>query len=201
MNKKHKIAIIVPVVVTSVMIPVFRIFAGVFGEQLGWYLGLVLYWIVWGAAFPLFFIGKQVIRRILKPRNRNTTVYFLIAFPLVMAFVSKTIFHMEYEKESVWILLMLLSTAFGNGFFEEILWRGVYMALFPKNIFFRIVWPSIWFALWHYAPGSVSSNSNVVGLILGAGCFGFLLSYLAKKTDTIFWGIIAHILGGIVMVV
>jgi len=75
------------------------------------------------------------------------------------------------------------------------------MKLFPGNILFRIVWPSIWFALWHYAPGSVSPNANVLGLIIGSGLFGFYLSFLAKKTGTIWWSIVTHILGGIIMVI
>jgi len=100
----------------------------------------------------------------------------------------------------VWIFLLLLSTTFGNGFFEEVLWRGVYMKLFPGSLMFRIVWPSIWFALWHYAPGSVSSNGNIMALVIGAAFFGFYLSFLAKKTDTIWWCIVTHILGGIIMI-
>lgn len=37
--------------------------------------------------------------------------------------------------------------------------------------------------------------------IAGAGVFGFYLSILAKKTGTIWWGVLAHILGGMVMIV
>jgi hypothetical protein len=37
-------------------------------------------------------------------------------------------------------------------------------------------------------------------LMIGAGVFGFYLSYLARKTGTIWWGIVAHVVGGIIMV-
>ena len=74
------------------------------------------------------------------------------------------------------------------------------MTLFPQSLFFRIIWPSVWFALRHYAPGSVSPTGNVIGLMVGAGFFGFYLAFLAKKTDTIWWGMIAHALGGIIMI-
>jgi hypothetical protein len=30
---------------------------------------------------------------------------------------------------------------------------------------------------------------------------GFYLSYLAKKRNTVWWGIVVHIVGGIIMVV
>ena len=108
---------------------------------------------------------------------------------------------MEYEKSSGWIFLLLLSTNFGNGFFEEVLWRCTYMELFPDSIFFRIVWPSIWFALWHYVPGSVSLTGNAIGLMIGSGLMGFYLSFLAKKTGTIWWTIVAHAIGGFIMIV
>lgn len=52
-----------------------------------------------------------------------------------MALIVKFIPGMEYKKASMWTWLLLLSTIFGNGFFEEILWRGVYMKLFADNIF------------------------------------------------------------------
>jgi membrane protease YdiL (CAAX protease family) len=117
-----------------------------------------------------------------------------------MAFIFKFVSGMEYEKASTWALLLLLSTAFGNGFFEEVLWRGVYMELFSNNIFYRMIWPSFCFAIWHYAPGSVSSSNNLIGLMVGAGLFGLYLSYLAKKTNTIWWSIVSHTLGGIIVI-
>jgi membrane protease YdiL (CAAX protease family) len=108
---------------------------------------------------------------------------------------------MDYPKPGLWIFLLLVSTNFGNGFFEEVLWRGVYMELFPGNILFRIVWPNIWFALWHYVPGSVFSRGTVLGLMIGSGLMGFYLSFLALKTKTIWWSIVVHTIGGFIIIV
>jgi phosphate/sulfate permease len=74
------------------------------------------------------------------------------------------------------------------------------MELFPDSLFFRIVWPTIWFGLWHYVPVSVSSDESVVGMIIGSGLMGFYLSFLAKKTGTIWWNILAHTIGGFIMI-
>lgn len=108
---------------------------------------------------------------------------------------------MAYKNPSVWIFLLLVSTNLGNGLFEEVLWRGTYMQLFPNSPFHRIVWPSIWFGLWHYVPGSVSPNGNVLPLMVGSALMGFYLSCLAKRTGTIWWAILAHAIGGFIMVV
>jgi hypothetical protein len=37
--------------------------------------------------------------------------------------------------------------------------------------------------------------------MVGAGLFGFYLIYLASKTNSLWWCIIAHVLGGIIMMV
>jgi membrane protease YdiL (CAAX protease family) len=96
--------------------------------------------------------------------------------------------------------ILYVSTAFGNGLFEELLWRGVYMELFPHSIPLRFVVPTIAFALWHYAPGAASANENVWGLIIGAAALGVVQSLLAKQTDSVWWPIVAHTIGGLIMV-
>ena len=201
MNNKQKIAIVAPIILAVVMYPIFQLMARSFGERLGWYLGLVSYWIIWGAAFPLLIIGRDSIRELIHPRKPNAKVLLLVALPLILTAIYRFTTGMAYEKASLLSWIYLLSTPFGNGFFEEVLWRGVYMKQFPDKILYRIIWPSMWFAIWHYAPGSVSSNTNVAGLMIGAGMLGFYSSYLAKKTDSIWWSIIVHTLGGIIMVV
>jgi len=200
MNKKQKIAIIIPLILVVFMYPIFQLTARAFGNQIGWYIGLWIYWLIWGIAFPLWIIGKESIQKLIQPQNPDKKTLLLLIFPLLVTLIVKFIPGMEYKKASMWTWLLLLSTTFGNGFFEEILWRGVYMKLFDDNIFFRMIWPSFCFAIWHYAPGSVSSNNNVVGLMVGAGLFGLYLSYLTKKTNTLWWAIVAHTLGGIVMI-
>jgi membrane protease YdiL (CAAX protease family) len=203
MSRNQKISIFSPLLLIGVMYPTFHVLAVVFGEnwRIAWYIGLIIYWLIWGGIFPWLMIGRYNIKRIVKPLNLNPKVILLVLFPILMAGLFRVISGIEYTKPNLWIFLLLLSTAFGNGFFEEVLWRGVYMQLFPRGIFLRIVWPSIWFALWHYVPGSIAPSGNVMGLIIGSGLMGFYLSWLAKKTGTIFWGIIVHVVGGFVMIV
>ena len=198
---RQTISILAPLVLVGVMIPVFRLLAGVFENPvIGWYLGLVSYWLTWCTIVPLWLVGKRRLRQLLRPRKPSIAVIALVLFPAGMAAVARLATGMGYGKPELWVWLLYGSTALGNGFFEELLWRGVYMELFPDRVFYRIIWPSIWFALWHYAPGSVSANSNPLALIIGAGLFGFLLAFLARKTGTIWWGVLAHILGAVVMI-
>ena len=201
-DRNRIIAIFTPLVLIGAMVPVFRLFSGLFEQSIiGWYLGLIVYWLTWCTIVPLWLIGKKRLLEIIRPQKPNLTVVLLVLFPAGMAAAAKPLTGMGYGKPDPWIWLLYVSTAFGNGFFEELLWRGVYMELFPDRIFFRIVWPGICFALWHYAPGSVSANSNTLALIVGAGLFGFLLAFLAKRTGSTWWCAVAHVLGGLVMIV
>lgn len=201
MSSKQKIAIIAPLILTAVMYPVFQLLSRALGETIGWYLGLAMYWLVWGGVFPWLMIGKTSIQTMIRPQKLTGGIFLLVLFPLLMAGIYRFATGMEYDKPTVWVFLLLVSTNLGNGFFEEVLWRGMYLELFPDSVFFRIVWPSIWFALWHYAPGSVSPTGNAIGLMIGSGMMGFYLSFLANKTGTIWWTMIAHMIGGFIMIV
>jgi|GEM_PF-1965361 membrane protease YdiL (CAAX protease family) len=199
-GKKQKIAIVAPIILVIFMYPVFQLAAITFGEQTGWHLGLLIYWVIWGIAFPLWVIGWRSIQNLIRPQKLDKKVLLLVILPLLIALTGKSILGVGYEGASIWASLLLLSTTFGNGFFEEVLWRGVYLKMFPDNVFYRMIWPSFLFAIWHYAPGSVSPNTNLIGLMVGAGLFGLYLSYLTKKTNTIWWSIVAHTSGGIIMI-
>jgi len=201
MGKKQRLIIISPIILIATMYPIFHFLTSVLGYTLGWYFGLVIYWIIWGGLFSWRMIGMENIRKIIRPQKLTLKIFLMVLFPLLMAALYRFVPGMGYEKPDVWILLLLLSTNVGNGFFEELLWRGVYMCIFPDNTMVRIFWSSIWFALWHYVPGSVSPDGNVLGLIIGSGLFGFYLSFISKKTNTIWWGILAHMIGGTIMII
>jgi membrane protease YdiL (CAAX protease family) len=202
MSQGQTIAVVAPLVLLGMMYPVFQGLARLFENnwRIGWYLGLVIYWVIWGAAFSLWIVGWDRIVELIRPTRLNLSTLLLVLIPVVGASLYRLVPGMDYEKPSVWVLLLVLSTTLGNGFFEEVLWRGVYMELFPHSILFRIVWPTIWFGLWHYAPGSISPNGNPLGLMIGSGLMGLVLSFLAKRTGTVFWTIVAHTIGGIIMV-
>jgi membrane protease YdiL (CAAX protease family) len=203
-NKKQLIAFIIPPLLIASMYPIFNSLAeALANDRLAWYLGLITYWLVWGLAFPFIIIGKKGIKELIRPQKPTKKVILPMSIILVGALAARLLVPgMEYEKQSVWILLLLLSTAFGNGFFEEVLWRGVYFALFPNKIFYGMIWPTIWFAIWHYIPGSILHDNliGLIGLMAGSGLMGAVLIYMTKKTNTLWWSIIAHVVGGIIMV-
>jgi len=200
MTTTQTVALACPPIVLAVMYPVFQRLSKAFGKRTAWYLGLVLYWLIWGALLPWLLLGTENIARLVRPRQPDAAAVALVVLMLVLAGLYRRLSGLEYAKPGLLAFLLLVSTNLGNGFFEELLWRGVYLQLFPNSVLLRIVWPSVWFGLWHLAPGSVSSTGDARGLVVGSTMMGFYLSYVAARTGTIWWTILAHALGGFVMV-
>ncbi len=202
MTRRQKLVIATQPFIGVVMIPVFRLLAEVFAGnwRIGWFLGLFIYWLIWGAAFPLLILGKKRILAMIRPQKPDLKTLGLVAIPVLMVSLNRLVPVMQYATSSALVLGLEILTAFGNGFFEEVLWRGVSMQVFPDDTFFRVIWSSVWFALWHYAPGSIAPGGSVIFLMIGAALFGLLLSYLAKRTNTLWWCIVAHTLSGLIVV-
>lgn len=203
-DKIHTLTFIIPPLLIVFMYPIFNSLAGVLAnDRIAWYLGLITYWIIWGLFFPVIIIGKKNIVELIRPKRPTKNVVLPMSIILLGALSARLLVPgMEYEKQNVWIYILLLSTCFGNGLFEELLWRGVYYKLYPNNIFFRMIWPCVWFGIWHYVPVSISNNelTGLTGMMIGPIMMGLVLSYMTKKTNTLWWSIIAHTVGGIIMV-
>ena len=107
---------------------------------------------------------------------------------------------MSYDQADLWGRMVLFFMAFANGILEEVLWRGVFITLFPGNLKWSVVWPTLWFALWHLAPGLISISFSPGVLMAGAAVFGACWGWLAMKSNSIRWSAISHILTGLVRV-
>jgi hypothetical protein len=86
---------------------------------MGWYFGLVVYWLVWGGLFSMSLIGGEDLRAIIRPQKMTTKKFLLVLFPLIMAGLYKAATGMSYAKPNLWFTLLLLSSAVGNGFLKR----------------------------------------------------------------------------------
>lgn len=201
---RQRAAVVAPLLLMGMMYPIFLALDAAFGDYLdgylGWYLGLATYWIFWGGFIAVRMIGRSRARELLRPRRPTIQILLLIALPVVMAGAVRLLPGMGYEKHTIGVLLLVLSTTVGNGFFEELFWRGVYLELFRQRFFFRVVWPSVWFGLWHLIPVSVSNGESLLPMVMGPLFFGFYLAFLARRTDSVWWPFVTHLVGGLVMI-
>lgn len=198
MNRKQLLAVAALPTLALTMIPVFRLLARWLGPRRAWYAGFLVYWPVWCMVFPLWLVGSQKLRALLQFRRPQAVEWFIMIVPALLAFVGR--YALDKPQRSAREKAILVCMAFMNGIGEEVLWRGVYVALFPDSRFWGAVWPTLWFALWHYAPGSVSPLTDVRPLMIGAGVLGACLSWLALKTQSIRSAAVAHTLAGLAQV-
>ena len=195
MNRKQTVALAALPTLALTMIPVYRLLARWLGRKRAWYAGFVVYWSIWCIPFSLWAIGLRRLRELLRfQRLRTAEWLMLIVFP-TLAFLGR--YTLRKSPRSTTEKTLLVFVTIMNSFWEEVLWRGVYITLFPDNRWWAMVWPTLWFAVWHYAPGSISPLADARTLMIGAGVLGASLSWLALKTQSIRTAAVANFLGGL----
>jgi membrane protease YdiL (CAAX protease family) len=84
-----------------------------------------------------------------------------------------------------------------NGTLEEVLWRGTYLLVFRDKPWLALIYPSIGFAIWHFAPQSIvpfKGSGGRVGLVVAVGFLGLMWAWAANSAGVIVYTVIAHIL-------
>jgi CAAX protease family protein len=171
-----------------------------FGAKKAYLGGFLFYWVVWCLLFPLALLGPQAIihlfRSVPSPFGQPWWLgAFCLIGPPVVAYVF--IFPKALQKASVTIVLVSAALAIVNGPLEELLWRGAYITLFPGQLWLALLYPTIGFALWHFAPQSIfpyKGPGGRVTLVVEVWFLGLLWAWVANNTGVILWTAIAHIL-------
>jgi membrane protease YdiL (CAAX protease family) len=194
------IALIVPVVLVISMVECFHLFARRFSAPLGYLLSLILYWLFWCLLMPSILLGGiKPLLGLFKPFpvfddltwKTHLLLWWPVAFPLFFVFIPRIM------KANAAILLASLLLGIIIGLTEEILWRGVYITLFPGNIWLNLIYPSLMFAVWHIAPQSVVANrmpGGAISFVAYAFVLGVSYSLTVYQTKSIAWCTLSHIL-------
>ncbi len=193
--------ILAPPLLLATTLLAFNSFVGLFGFHLGYLFGFLFKWLFWCLLVPLWIVGPQGLRRMLRatdpPVGRPQWLgWLLLTLPLVVAYGYA--FPRVLPYATVGIVLLSAVIALVNGTLEEVFWRGTYVQVFPRQAFWGFVYPSIGFGLWHIAPQSVSQGMSnpggtaafvVVGMLFGLGW-----GWVAWRTGSIRWTVISHVL-------
>ena len=204
-NNEQIIAIVALPGICILMYPVFRLLGNKYGKILwngknpAWYLGILTYWIIWCVVFPIVLIGWSRIVVVFELKQIGIISLLISIFPIVFTFIGRFILKFEQvsnNKEQIFIA----TTAIIMGIVEEVLWRGLFIVIFPGDYLWGFIWPSVWFAIWHLDPGSISIL-NKWTLALGALIFGLCWGFVAMQTNSIFWTVISHVSVGLVRII
>jgi uncharacterized protein len=195
LRRRRRAALAAPLVLIVSTYLVFQAGTGWFGPRWGYLAGFVFFWAVWCFGFSLWAIGSRGVAAVLRPTRprlpRPAALWLiLLAVPVAGGFITRML--PELPRATPTVLALALAIAWLNATAEELLWRGVYLRLFPGRLIAGWLYPAAGFALWHISPTSVRGSGVV--LIAGAALLGLLYGWIAQKTGTIRYTIIAHAL-------
>lgn len=200
-ERKTLLMLAMPLALIASTWAAFQVFTQWWGYPLGYLMGFVFYWVFWCLAFPVYALGG--VRPVLElfkegqPTFRKLgwkihfLLWFWIAFPLFTIFLPRV--------GSVGLAVLAGSLLIGAviGVTEELLWRGVYLRLFPNSTWMNMIYPSLMFGLWHISPQSVKASSMPGGVFLFvayAVFLGLAYAYCARKTGSIRWVTLSHVI-------
>ena len=192
--------LLAPLLVLASEYPLYRALAAALGPRLGYFLAFASYWVGWCLLFPLWVVGWQGLRAMFgpaRPRFGRPAWLGLSALALPLALASSTALPRALPDATPPIVLASLGLAAVNATGEEVLWRGLYQRAFPGRTWLGLVWPSIGFGIWHFAPQSVRANTMPGGawsFVLVAGIFGLGWAWLAQPSGSIRWTTLGHVL-------
>lgn len=191
-------ALAAPPVLIASLYWAFQRLHGRFGRPLGYLLGFAVYWLVWCIALPVILLGGPggalaAFRPTAAPGQPDGVTHLLlwwpVLFPLFFTFLPRV------RKAGPAILLVSVALGVVIAVTEELLWRGVYLTLFPGSLLWGILYPSLAFGLWHLAPMSVVKNRMPGGWVSFVGyavLLGLTYAFAAQRTGSIFWPVVAH---------
>lgn len=181
------------------MVGVFALASRWLGAEAGYLLGFGFYWLFWCLLVPRILLGKTEFATILHDRTPlfGRANWIVSLLWLVVMLVSVWMYAGDFLRAPLALILLAAPLATINGFCEEILWRGLYVRLFPRNPWLGILYPSLGFALWHLAPQVVFPAENVIGFVIATFFLALPYGYIAYHTGSARWTAISHSLSGI----
>jgi membrane protease YdiL (CAAX protease family) len=197
---RRRTLLVAPVLVLASEYVAFHSLTNVVGPRLGYFLAFAIYWFGWCLLFPAWVLGWRGIHAMFglaQPRFGRPAWLgvAVLAAPLALGYGLAFPGALRQATPVIVVASFLLAAVNATG--EEILWRGVYLRVFPSRAWWGLIWPSLGFAVWHFAPQSMRANTMPGGawsFVLVAGLFGLGWSWLAQQSGSIRWTAPAHIL-------
>jgi hypothetical protein len=207
------VVIALPAVLIATMYALFRGATAALGFPLGYAASFAVYWIGWCVAVPVAILGPRRVRDLFRERPSGppprrvrfqAALWWPLIAPLVFAFIPRV------ASVSASVLFVSVGLGIVTGVAEEILWRGLYMAVFPKSVWLNSFYPSLMFGIWHLCPLSVLPSrypGGIASFAFYSVALGLSYSYSARLSRSIRWCSVSHAvhdalgLGGLVYAV
>jgi membrane protease YdiL (CAAX protease family) len=191
------LSLAIPLFVLPVMGLVFWLAELGLGRPGGYLLGFGVYWLAC-LLLPGVLLGRQGFLSLLRDEaalfQRQNWLAAMV-WLLVMV-VSVWMYAPEFVQAPLVLITAAIPLAAINGVCEEVLWRGLFVRLFPGDPKMSILLPAIGFALWHFAPQIIYPAENALGFVVSTLFLGLAYGFVAYRTGSARWTALAHSLSG-----
>jgi membrane protease YdiL (CAAX protease family) len=192
---RRPIALVLPVAVPIAMTAVFRATHDRLGDTGGYVAGFGIYWATCAGA-SVALLGRRRLRALFRdtrPRLGRPALLgaSLLLWPPVGAIATR--FAPELAASTPPMLVTIAGVALVNAILEELLWRGVFISLFPRNPWLGWLWPAVGFGLWHLAPQVIHPSSmGPFVYVVSATALGLSWGWVAYRTGSLRWVSVSH---------
>jgi membrane protease YdiL (CAAX protease family) len=196
LDGRRAVALALPVAVPLAMVATFHVTRDRLGDQLGYVAGFGAYWATC-AGLSVALVGPSRMRHLFRdvqPRTGRPAAVglALLAWPAAGAITTR--FIPEIGGATPAMLGTILGVAVANALLEEMLWRGVYVTLWPRNPWLGWLWPAVGFAAWHLAPQVIHPSALGSGVFVAASfSLGLSWGWVAFRTGSLRLVSISHV--------
>ena len=193
---RRLVALSLPVAVPVAMTAAFALAGDRLGQRGGYLAGFGLYWASCGA-LSFAILGRARMRqsvRDARPRLGKPAVLgaALLLWPPAGAIATRLV--PDLRDATPAMVATAISIALVNAVLEELLWRGVYITLWPDNPWLGWVWPAVGFGAWHLAPQVIHpSPLGPLAYVIAATALGLSWGWVAWRSGSIRWVMVSHV--------
>ena len=199
---RQRITLLAPFVLIPLAAIVFRQTAQRMGPAIGTLAGFLFYQLFGCILFPCAMLGGRNVLQLFQTRQpffqrRNTMLVIMLALTVAGA-IPLFLGYVRVQTAAVFLIGIPL-TVF-NGVCEELLWRGVFVRMFPKRYLLSVLYPALLFPCWHLAPQCIDPELTLrqaLPLVAMAFPLGLVYGHVAYRTQSIRWISVAHGISGI----
>lgn len=199
-SARRWLLLLAPIGLVASMYAVFHAMAAWLGPRPGFTAAYIVYWLVWGLAVPLWFLGRDGVTGLFSPARPmgawpRTLVALLLAAPVVFGFLF--IFPSLFPDGEVNLIALFAVYAIVNGVLEEVFWRGLLVKAFPGDAMRGILYSAVAFGVWHLVVLSMSGMFPPVAPLaafIAATTLGLVYGWVTRFTGSIRWVAVSHAL-------
>src|SRR4051794_40067669 len=194
-DRRRLVALSLPVALPVAMTVVFTVAGDRLGQRGGYLAGFGVYWAACGAlSFAVLGPdGAQRLFRDRRPRLGRPAVLgaALLLWPPAGAIATRLA--PDIGEATVAMVATAVAVALVNSVMEELLWRGVYITLWPRNAWLGWAWPALGFGAWHLAPQGIHpSTLGPLVYVVSATALGLSWGAVAWRTGSLRWVTVSH---------